>query len=145
MESTINFSYNIQIGRGANMLRNGAYKEFVPNCGQVVISSKSFSSYADCERAMNGLLTTLTRIEGRDSERNFVIVSKVNPVLDTSGKKHADATSWDRHTISRAYMADSEELKNAILKYHVLAQIRSDLDVSRYQAEILDKENPVVD
>jgi len=36
----------------------------------------------------------------------------------------------------RAYIADSDELKKATLKYHVMGQITADRDVSAFKAVI---------
>lgn len=121
------------------MLHAGTFKTKIPNCGEMNISSKAFDTYEECEKSLNGLMTTLTRIEGKAADRNMVIVSKINPVLDQSGKKHADAASWDEFTILRVYVADSDELKKATLKYHIVGQIRSTLEVSTLKVELVNE------
>lgn len=142
MDNPAIFSYNVRVGHGAEMLRGKIYADVIPNCGEMLISSKEFDSYEECETSLSNLMAHLTRFETRSSNKNHVLVSKINPELDTSGKKHMDASSWDRYTLMRTYIADSEELKNATLRYHVMGQIRSDRDVSVFRAHILE-EKPV--
>jgi len=131
------FSYNVKVGRAASMLRAGPYKTKIPNCGEINISSRPFETYEECEKSLNGLMMTLTRVEGKSADKNMVIVSKVNPALDESGKKHADAASWDEHTILRVYVADPEELKKATLKYHIVGQIKSAINVASLKVELI--------
>jgi hypothetical protein len=54
-----------------------------------------------------------------------VIVTKKNPLLHEVGTKPNPAENWDTLTILRAYVADAEQLKNAVLKFNILAQIRT--------------------
>lgn len=121
------------------MLHAGAFKTKIPNCGEMIITSKFFDTYEDCEKSLSGLMTTLTRIECKAADQNMVIVSKINPVLDTSNKPHADAGTWDENTILRIYVADSEELKKATLKYHIVGQIKTSVDVSSLKVELVNE------
>ena len=136
MENSL-FVYVVRVGHGAGMLRTGQYKEALPNCGEIMISSKQFQSYEECEKNLNNLMVALTRFEAKSSDKNFVIVSKVNPVLDQSGREHRDAASWEKNTIMRAYIADSDELKKSTLKYHVMGQISANREATAFKAEIL--------
>ncbi len=121
-----NYNYDVKIGYGADLIKTGPLSQSFPNCGELVITSKPFQDYNACENALSGLMSALTYIETKFSTKNHVIVTKINPILDNSGKKHADADTWDKHTVMRAYVADSEELKKATLNYHVFGQIRVD-------------------
>jgi len=121
-----NFNYDVKIGYGADILKTGPLSQSFANCGEIIITSKPFSDYAECERTLSNLMSKLSFIETKFSTRGHVIVTKVNPLLDTTGKRHPDADTWDKFTVMRSYVADAEELKKATLNYHVLGQIRVD-------------------
>lgn len=131
------FVYSIRVGHGAKLLKDGIYSVAFPNCGEMMINSKEFSSYEECEKNLNNLMMLLSRHEASAGDKNLVVVSKVNPLLDTSGRKHADAGTWDRFTIIRSYVADSDELKKSTLKYHVMGQISANLEVTNFKAELV--------
>lgn len=132
------FAYTVRVGSGADLLRAGIYPVVLPNCGEIIINSHEFASFEECEKNLNSLMTVLTRHEASASDKNLVVVSKIHPQLDTSGRKHADANTWDKFTIMRAYVADSDELKNSTLKYHVMGQIRTNRDISNFRAELIE-------
>ncbi len=121
-----NFNYDVKIGYGADILKTGPLSKSFANCGELIITSKPFSDYEACEKSLSNLMSALSFIETKYSTKSHVIVTKVNPILDTSGKVHPDANTWDKFTVMRSYVADSEELKKATLNYHVLGQIRVD-------------------
>jgi len=120
------FNYDVKIGHGSDILKSGPLSQSLANCGEVIITSKAYSSYNECEKSMSSLMSALSYIESKFSTKSKVIVQKLNPILDNSGKKHVDADSWDKFTVMRAYVADAEELKKSTLEYHVLGQIRVD-------------------
>jgi hypothetical protein len=122
----VNFNYDVKIGHGADILKTGPLGQGLANCGEIVITSKPFSNYADCEKTLSSLMSALSFIETKFSAQGHVIVNKLNPLLDTSGKKHSDADQWDKFTIMRSYVANADELKKSTLNYHVLGQIRVD-------------------
>jgi len=124
--SPANFNYDVKIGHGADILKTGPLSQSFANCGEIVITSKPFVDYAECEKTLSNLMTALTFIETKYSTKGHVIVTKLNPILDTTGKKHHDADSWDKYTVMRSYVANAEELKKSTLNYHVLGQIRVD-------------------
>jgi hypothetical protein len=122
--TSLSFEYHVNITAGANSLKAGPFANGMPGCGEIMIASKVFPTYEECEQNLHGLLGTLSIVEASLSDKNFVIVTKTNPNLDTSGKKHADADTWDARTMMRAYVADADALKEKYLKYHVIGNIR---------------------
>lgn len=129
-ETLVKFTYDIKVGLGASMLQAGKFADALPSAGEMVITSKEFGTYEECEKSLSNVMAYLTHSESRATEKNHVIVTKVNPAIDNSGKQHADAGSWDKFTILRAYVADSEQLKKAQLHYHVFGQIRADHELT---------------
>lgn len=123
-----NYNYDVRISHGSDILKSGAFAESFMNCGEMLISSKPYAEYAECERALNGLMSSLSHLQTKLSDKNHVIVTKVNPLLDASGKRRldADANTWDTFTVMRAYIADAKALKETDLKFHVLGQIKVD-------------------
>ena len=126
----VKFMYDIKIGVGANLLQVGKLADVLPHAGEMVITSKEFATYEECEKSLSSVMTFLAHSESRATEKNHVIVTKVNPAIDDSGKLHADTGSWDKFTILRAYVADSEQLKKAQLHYHVFGQIRTNYELT---------------
>lgn len=126
--TTAHYNYDVRISYGSDILKSGPFSESFANCGEMLITSKPYNEYAGCERALNGLMSSLSYLEAKLSDKNFVIVTKVNPILDASGKRKldADAETWDKHTVMRAYIADAKALKDTNLTYHVLGQIKVD-------------------
>jgi len=120
------FNYDVKIGHGADILKTGPLGKGLVNCGEIVITSRSFTDYAECEKTLSNLMSALSFIETKCSSQGHVIVTKLNPILDTTGKKHNDADSWDKFTVMRSYVANADELKKSTLNYHVLGQIRVD-------------------
>ncbi len=121
-----NFNYDVKIGYGADILKTGPLSKSFANCGELIITSKPFPDYESCQKSLSDLMSALSFIETKYSTKGHVIVTKVNPILDNSGKKHPDADTWDKFTVMRSYIADAEELKKSTLNYHVLGQIRVD-------------------
>jgi hypothetical protein len=120
------FNYDVKIGYGADILKSGPLGQGFANCGEIVITSQPFTDYAECEKILTSLMSALSYIETKFSTQGHVIVTRLNPMLDTSGKKYHDAGTWDKFTVMRSYIANSEELKKSTLNYHVLGQIRVD-------------------
>lgn len=127
--SLVKFKYEVRIGTGACFLKSSKLGETFDRLEEMVIYSKPFNSYAECQQGLNGVMTYLSRAEAKAAKKSHVIVSKPNPMMDDSGKKHADLASWDKFTLVRAYVADSEKLKSSQLTYHVLGQIISDHEI----------------
>jgi hypothetical protein len=118
------YFYDIKIGKDANMLKTGIFANVLKNCGEVIINSKSFESYSECEKILSKLLSSLSTIEARASNKSFVIFTKINPILENSSS--ASVESWDRQTVLKAYVAESEALKKSQLDFHISGQVRVD-------------------
>jgi hypothetical protein len=126
MTDPANYTYDIKIGHGADILKQGPFSLSFEKCGEMIITSKQFLSYDECEKSLSCLMSTLSYLEAKFSAKSHVIVTKLNPVLDATGKKHTDSDTWDKQTVLRAYIADAEALKGSKLNYHVSGQIKVD-------------------
>jgi hypothetical protein len=96
----------------------------LPGCIDMVISSKKFGSYEECATALTQLLSVLGTTEAQISNKNFVIVTKTNPLFSTTEAPKNDE-EWDRLTIMRAYVADVDVLQTQQqLNYSIVGQLR---------------------
>ena len=127
-----NFTYSIKVEEGASILKSGEFSAF-KNAKEVLIASNKFPTYEECERAMSGVMTFLSYHEAKSAGRDHVIVSKLNPIIDENANK-AEPSTWDKHTILRAYVADAESLKGAKLLYTVQGHIHVDKELLGIQA-----------
>ena len=119
------YVYDVRITSGSEILRSGPFAACIPKCGEMIISSNQFTDFDKCEKTMSNLLSQLSQVQTNYSEKMHVIVTKMNPLLDTAENKKADTEQWDAFTIMRAYVAETEALKAAsTLKYSVVGQIR---------------------
>lgn len=135
------FQYDVQIGSESRMFQSEIFSSTLPAASEMYIKSEEFDSYDDCETSLTNLMAVLTRFESNANDTNYVIVKKINPVIDGSEKKHSDASTWDKNTLIRVYMADSEALKNSVLRFQVVGQITVDRDVTAFKAEITKAES----
>jgi hypothetical protein len=125
---TILYEYVVRITSAATSLQKGPLINALPNAGEIAILSKTFTEYAECERALTQLLALLASYESSLSDNNYVIVTAFNPLLaraDVIMEKPAEIDStWDKQTLLRAYVVDSETLKKQKVSYNVIGQIR---------------------
>lgn len=135
------FQYDVQIGHESRMLQSGAFATTIPSASEMVITSEEFDSYDDCESSLTNLMAILTRFESNADSVNYVIVKKVNPSIDGSGSEKKNVEAWDKNTLVRVFMADSEALKESVLRFQVVGQIKVDRDVSSFKAEIVKDES----
>ena len=120
-----NYVYDVRITSGSEILRSGPFALAIPKCGEMIISSNIFTDFDLCEKTMSNLLSQLSQVQANYSDKSHVIVTKMNPLLDMSENKKADTEAWDSFTVMRAYVAETEALKNAsTLKYSVIGQIK---------------------
>jgi hypothetical protein len=122
--NTTSYTYDIKINKGSDLFEHEPFSAVIPNCAEMVIKSKEFSTYAECESSFSQLLNALSTAETTFTSRNNVIVTRVNPNLDVSGKKRDDEAGWDKLTVMRAFVADAEVLKSSQIKYDIYGQIK---------------------
>ncbi len=137
MTNAPKFKYDVQIGSDSSMFQSEAFITTIPAASEMVITSEDFDSYDDCESSLTNLMAVLTRFESNADNVNYVIVKKINPKIDGSEKKSSDTSSWDKNTLIRVFMADSEALKKSILRFQVVGRIMVDRDVSTFKAEVV--------
>lgn len=114
------WTYDVRIIGNTALLKVGPLSNSIPNCGEIIITSKQFTTYDICEKSLSGLLSVLSKFESITSNKNQVIVTKINPLLES------ESTEWESNIVLRAYIADAEQLKKANLSYHVVGQIMID-------------------
>lgn len=115
------YTYNVRIKQGAEIVSTGPLAAVLPSCNEISISSKPFKTYELCEKSLSNLLASLSTAEAKVSAKNFVIVTKLNPLLQ---EKPLVDPEWDKNTVLRAYIADSTVLKEqSSLKYSMMGQI----------------------
>jgi len=120
----LNYSYDVRITRGSNILSTGPLSNALPNCGEMIITSKIFDEYMQCEQSLSSLLSNLTRHQTMLSDVNHVIVTKRNPNHHKTDKPDPEAADWDNATLLRAYVAEAAALKKAELRYNIIGQIK---------------------
>lgn len=129
--SDVKFQYDIKISSGTEFIKHSQIGDNIPNANEMIILSHYFSNYDECQRSLKDVLGFLSRSESSATSKNFVIVTKVNPLIDATEKLHRDASTWDRFTIMRAYVADSQKLKDSKLQFSILGQIKADHEIVR--------------
>lgn len=122
MQFDNSYSYNVRISANADVLKSGELAERLPNCGEVLVVSKKFDTYDNCESALSALLSSLTKSTTQISKKNHVVVTMLNPTLN--GKEIKEGEEWEVSVLLKAYIADAEALKKSFLTTHVVGQIR---------------------
>lgn len=123
IEKRFNYEYDVNVISGAAMLNKGPLYLGLPQAATITIQSESFANYTDCEKSLTQLLSVLSAAEASITERNYVIVTKLNPLL--GGTQSTDSEEWDSRTMLRAYVADFARLKSdKTLAYAVVGQIK---------------------
>lgn len=128
-QSLVKFKYEVKIGSGASFLRGTEFGNRCDRLEEMVIYSKDFNSYEECQAGLDGVMVYLSKAEARAAKKSHVIVSRANPTIDKTDEKRLDTSNWDKYTLVRAYIADAEKLKSSQLAYHVLGQITSDHEI----------------
>lgn len=116
----IKYTYAVKIYKDSNILLNGPLSKALPNCNEMVITSKIFDDYLTCEQSLANVLTSLTRYENILCDKNYVIVTAKKP------ENKENTEGWDDITLLKSYVADSVALKKSELKYTIAGQITID-------------------
>ena len=125
----LNFQYDIKLVNGSELLKDRLFGACFPGIGEMIVASKTFNDYTECEKAFTGLLAVLASLSTQLTEKNYVIVTKANP--DYSAKPEDAGTingeaPWDKSTLMRAYVADADALKQKQLVFGVMGHIKID-------------------
>ena len=111
------YSYSVTVLRTSAALTNGPLSTAIPGCGVMTVQSSDFKDVVECERALTGLLSMIGTVEAQLSSEKFVILTKLNPLLDPDSKE--DKKDWTNTTVLRAYVANATELKQSNLKFQL--------------------------
>jgi hypothetical protein len=125
MTSISNFSYYVNLDTNSGMLRNGPMASVLPNCSQMIIKSESFAEYEVCEKKLSSLLQLISNEESRLNNKNYVIVTCLNPIYSNVETEPTD-DKWENSTVMKVFLADADLLKESKINYNVLAQISVD-------------------
>lgn len=125
MTSISNFSYYVNLDINSGMLRNGPMTSVLPNCSQMIITSESFDEYEVCEKKLSSLLQLISNEESRLNNKNYVIVTRLNPIYSNVETEPTD-DKWENSTVMKVFLADADLLKESKINYNVLAQISVD-------------------
>lgn len=118
------FNYVVKIVESSPILADGALDLMFPRAGEMVITSKPFQDYIECHEKMLGLLGMLTTASTSVSDKNYVIVSRINPEMDeTKQTKPVEGEQWDDFTLMKSYVANAEALKQSELRYTIISTI----------------------
>lgn len=91
----------------------------------VIISSKEFTVYEDCESSALDIINFLASEQLMCSSINCLVLSKKNEKMGLLNSiKIDDGLPWDDNTMLRYYLADAASLKNHVLNYYALGQIK---------------------
>ena len=120
--SFYNFRYSAKIGNNSAFSQTDRMKYLFPFFAQMEIKSNTFDSSKKCEEELAKLLVTLVQKEHKITEKNYVLIKKLNPAYDSESKEEA----WDKRIIYRFFTADSEKLKESVLDYPFFGEIVAD-------------------
>lgn len=114
------YQYLITIDSESSILKKGLVQEIIPHSKEMVILSNDFNSYEECFNKLIDFLSSLASTQSAVDNKNFVLVTKLNPLADDSTE---NLNSWPKTTISRSYIIDSDMINEVPIKYSAFAQI----------------------
>lgn len=119
------FTYTVRFAGDLRDLVRGPMIEALENTSELVITSGEFTDYDGCIAAVSRLLSSLSSALSQKNGRAYVIVSKKNPIFDDENVELESTDGWDRFTVLRLYVADSEILKQqSTLTYLASADVK---------------------
>jgi hypothetical protein len=120
------FTYEIRVARDSSVIRSGPLSESLQNCGELIITSKEFKNYTDCEKKFNNLISALSYIESNEGDKDYVLITRPNPMKSAADKMQ----EWDVYVVSRTFVADANSLvKKSDLTYNIFGQINADIPI----------------
>jgi hypothetical protein len=116
------YYYLVTIMPSSSYMKNSGVENIIANCNEMVITSNEFQTYEECGGKLMNLLSDIASTQSSEDGKNFVIVSKLNPIF--SGVQD-DGVVWPKSTLARCYLVDSDLLKsgNPTFEYSVAAFI----------------------
>lgn len=111
IEDHILYSYEVQIMKGAALLRDQALGLPLQRCAEMIISSKPFNDYEACTEAFTSLMAVLSATETAISSVNHVVVHKQNPSHVSPDAPIVEGEGWHKTVLFKSYVADAEALK----------------------------------
>lgn len=120
----VKYSYIVVITADSDILKDGPFGNAIPNVNEMIVSSKVFDNFNECEQAYGRIMNHLAKVQSAISGRNHVIMSKRNPSYDESGEVKETTEVWDKLTIYKSYVADFLELKQSRLKSDVIGYFK---------------------
>lgn len=119
----VKYLYYFKVYENAKFLSAG-YMTDIEKCAQMIMTSKSFSAYAECFKNLSQLIYDFASTESALSGGNYVIVSKINPAF---GGRIDESEIWDKTTMVKLYVANADLLKSSKqIVYCAIGEIRVD-------------------
>lgn len=107
------------------VMRESKISQTLTGVADVIISSREFMVYEECESSALEVISFLASEQLRCSGINCLVMSKKNEKMGLSNSvKIDDGLPWDDNTMLRYYLADADSLKKHTLNYYVLGQIK---------------------
>jgi hypothetical protein len=123
MDKLYALNFTIKVNPSANIFKSGFFANNAPHSGEMIISSKIFYDFDLCKKSLTTLMGELGNHELLAGGENLAVVSKINPLIDSSEKSVEDTDEWDKLTLAKMFLADSVALKESVLKYSIVGYI----------------------
>ncbi len=114
----VQFKYSVKVPPGSPVV--GAFDHVFHKAGEIIINSQRFENYEECNNKLSYLLSTLTIIANSLGKKQYVILTKVNPM--TTKEAVDDDEEWSPLIVSKIYVAEAESTKKGKPEYCVMAQ-----------------------
>lgn len=116
-------NYLVKVDETSAYFNSGIFEDHTRNCSEMIITSKLFYDFDACKNSLTKLMTELCSKESAATGKNHVIVSKINPRIQTSEVNVEDKDAWDKSTLAKVYAADADQLKDSKLVAGIIGHI----------------------
>jgi hypothetical protein len=133
-------NYLVKIDETSAYFNSSFFEDHTKNCSEMIITSKPFYDFDACKNSLTRLMTELGSKESSATGKNHVIVSKINPRIQSSEVNAEDKDVWDKSTLAKVYAADADQLKEAKLVSSIIGHIT----INHRITNALNKESAIV-
>lgn len=116
-------NYILKIDESSAFFNDNFFDDHTTNCTEMIITSEVFYDFDECKKSLTGLMSELSAKEALATGKNYVIVSKINPIAQTEERQVEDTDAWDKSTLAKLYAADAAELKESKLVANIVGHI----------------------
>ena len=111
------YTYDVKIPNWTDINTEPHLDKIFEHCEGILISSKNFSTFEECASKLELLMIKL-------SNKEQVVVSKLNPLLHDKKEPEVANDPWDSFTVMKSFIADSEMLKTSQLVFQVSGSVK---------------------